>query len=159
MAVLYQLSYPGTFTSCRSESSLRLAGGTARPEPLERVRLRRVELEPCVDAVAAGALGDLVGVLALRVARRRLDEQWRQAGEVGRQRAHHRIVDRVVAEVGRRERRRLLSQDHDLLGGVGKRREVAPREVEPRAEEDGPAGKRPALVAQPDQQRHHQSCT
>ena len=78
--------------------------GQERPEELEGVRLDRVELEPRLDAVCAGAFGELMGVLAHRVGGRALDQHRRQPGEILLERVQQRLVDRAVPEVARGER-------------------------------------------------------
>ena len=82
--------------------------GQERPEDLEVVRVDRVQLEPYVDAVAAGVLGEAVGILDDDVARTALDEHRRQPGEVGAERVEDGVVGRMPAQVRLGEAAELL---------------------------------------------------
>ena len=133
----------------------RLAGlREKRPEGLERVRLDRVELQPRVDTVGAGALGELVGVLALRVARGALDQHRGHAREVLLQRVQEGLVDRVPGEVVVDERQdesrhrlgELVRPARDSQGAAG--------DVDPGTEPDRAPGHRLALGPQAQEQRH-----
>ena len=117
----------------------------------------RVELERRLDPVGAGTLGEAVRVLSLRVARRGLDQQRRQAGEVRGQGADDGIVGRVPAEVRVDVAADLLEQHRDLLVGGGQRREHRAAEIDPGAEQQRPARERQVLLLEAQQERHHQA--
>lgn len=111
-----------------------------------------VELEANIDAVLAGAIGQPVGVLELKVPGRALDEQRRQAGQVGGQRAHERIVDRVAGEVGVGEAPCHVEHRERLGLIVGVFLERAPGEVDPGTEQHRAPRQRDALLLEAEQE-------
>src|SRR4029450_3108061 len=100
-----------------------------RPEDLEVMGRDGVQLEPGVDAVAPGPLGESLGILDHHVADATLDEHGGQPGQIAVQGADQRVVDGVPVEVGGDEAPELL-QGERRLGLAGELVDVLEGEVD-----------------------------
>src|SRR3954466_11753943 len=74
--------------------------GEERPEHLEDVRIGRVELDARIDPAPGRVRGQLPSLAQREIAGRGLDQQRRETGQIGGQRAEDGVLRRVAVEVG-----------------------------------------------------------
>jgi RNA polymerase sigma factor (sigma-70 family) len=84
-----------------------------RPEDVEVVGGDRVELEPGVDALLPGLVGEPMRISDEDIASAALNEHWWQPRQVGAERADQRVVDGMAGEVG-------LDEAVELIDGEGR---------------------------------------
>ena len=129
--------------------------GKERPEHLEVMGGDRVQLEPGVDTLAPGTLGEPLRILDHHVADATLDEHGGQPREIAEQGADQGVVDGMPVEVGGDEAVELLQRER-RLGLARQLADVLEGEVDTGAQQRGAPGQGELLGLEAEHERHGQ---